>query len=167
MEQLIKLPRCHQILNQFQIGLILKNNISLHQQVPAEGGAGDLAVCIILLPSLNSLSLSFAFMKMAISMGISFQCSIASHSCCFRWTYSSNGSTPAGFSCGLGCSMGETPAPFIFLTGISLSLGLMASPEPSLMNKSSPCSEQRHPYGGPPGAPPSLGLCSDSSERKG
>lgn len=53
---LIKLPHCHRILSHFKIGLILKNNISLHQHLPAEGGARDLKAFVIPVPGLKPFS---------------------------------------------------------------------------------------------------------------
>lgn len=75
---LIQLPHCHRILSHFKIGLILKNNISLHQHLPAEGGARDLKAFIIPMPGLKPL-FPFFFLKkfflcrkMTIPMGMLF-----------------------------------------------------------------------------------------------
>lgn len=94
------------------------------------------------LPSLCSPTLLHLDLPslVALPVGLGFWCEDVP-ACCRNWAAAVRGVCLELRSDGSGWSTGETPDPSPSLQASSLPLDLLATPEPSLMNKSSPCSD--------------------------
>lgn len=117
MELVDSISHCHRILSHFQIGLILKSNISLHQHLPAEGVSQGFHHPCAWFKTLFS---SFLCRKMTISMGMLLH-GVDSD---FLGIYSCTGSSSAGPRTqegGMqGWRAGISPSSSIFLTPVHL-----------------------------------------------